>query len=79
MYNIKELGKEAIEVFGEDYQLLKATEECIELAQALIHYRIGTATKEEVITEIADVKIILSQLYLIFEENNNINNEIESF
>lgn len=57
--------QEAVHKFGADHQILKAVEELNELATALMHYREGKATKEQVQSEMADVWIVLEQLNLI--------------
>lgn len=59
--------QEAIAKFGVDHQILKAVEELNELATALMHYREGKATDQQVMNEIADVQILFEQLELIFE------------
>lgn len=63
---IEEVCRKAIEKFGESNQIDMALEEMAELSVALNHYNRGRATKEDVITEIADVFITVSQLGLIF-------------
>lgn len=60
--------EQAVNKFGADHQILKAVEELNELATALMHYRQGKATKEDVQKEGVDVQIMLEQLDLIFGE-----------
>ncbi|MHC1575976.1 MAG: hypothetical protein ACXQTE_01345 [Methanosarcinaceae archaeon] len=54
--------REAYKRFGEDAQILKAVEECNELATALMHLRDGKADKYAVAAELADVLIMIEQL-----------------
>lgn len=56
----------AIDHYGQDAQILKAVEECNELATSLMHYRSGKVEKEAVVQEIADVLVVANQLRLIF-------------
>lgn len=60
--------QEAVNKFGADHQILKAVEELNELATALMHYRQGKATIEEVQKESVDVQIMLGQIDLIIGE-----------
>lgn len=60
------LYKTAIVCYGVDAQIEQAIEECAELIVALKHYKKKKANKPSVITEIADVKVMMSQLALIF-------------
>ena len=57
--------EQAVHKFGADHQILKAVEELNELATALMHYREGKATINQVQDEIVDVSIILNQLEII--------------
>lgn len=63
---IEDLLQQAIDVWGEDAQVLMAVEECSELITILAQYWRGRKTKEEVAEEIADVSIMMRQLRLIF-------------
>lgn len=65
---IKNICKKAIEVYGQENQTKMFYEEVGELCAALGHYRRGRATRQDVITEIADVLIVTDQLALIFGE-----------
>lgn len=58
----KETCTDAWETFGQDAQILKAVEECNELATALMHMRDGKATNLHVANELADVLIMIEQL-----------------
>ena len=61
-------GKETLELFkilierDEDFQRLKAAEECSELSAALIR-----GQRNQIIEEMADVYIMLEQLRIIFK------------
>ena len=63
---IKNVCKKAIEVYGQENQTKMFYEEVGELCAALGHYRRGRATRQDVITEIADVLIVTTQLGLMF-------------
>lgn len=58
--------KEAVDHFGADNQLKKLEEECLELALAIHHFREKRAGEFHVMSEIADVKIMLWQVPFIF-------------
>lgn len=63
------LLKLAIEIYGEDAQIMMAIEECSELIQAICKFYRDPDTymrREAVIDEIADVTIMCEQLRLIF-------------
>lgn len=59
----------AIEEYGTDAQLLKASEECSELSAALLqHFGRGTPeSMNHVCEEIADVHIMIDQLEMMFD------------
>lgn len=65
-----EIEKAALAHYGQDNQLLKAVEECNELASALLHFRGGRATEMDVMTEIADMAIMLDQLAMVFDADH---------
>ena len=52
----------ALKHFGAEHQMLKMVEECNELANALMHYIDKRATADEVITELADVVVMLREV-----------------
>lgn len=54
--------REAVGIFGYESQERMAIEEMSELMDALMKRRRGRVTDEEVITEIADVTIMMEQL-----------------
>ena len=56
----------AIQIYGEEHQKRKAIEELGELITALAREADGRSSSEEIITEIADVDIMLEQLKLIY-------------
>lgn len=66
MSRLTKLSIQALDKWGKDTQILKAVCELNELSLALLHYREGKTTEEEVLTEIADVTIMLRQLELTF-------------
>ena len=71
-----DIEKQAIETFGEKAQKIKAAEECAELIQALSK-EIGSGGKDErvldnVAEEIADVKIMLEQLQIIYGNSERV-------
>lgn len=61
--------KRAVETFGRESQIQMAIEEMAELTDALCKLRRGRVTPDAVITEIADVQIMMSQLAHIFGMN----------
>ena len=68
-HKVRELCKDAVEIWGAQAQANVAIEEMAELTVALEHFRRGRATMDEVRTEIADVMITAAQLALIFGED----------
>lgn len=63
---IENVCRAAVRVFGDEHQTRKAVEEMGELLTALARLRDGRASEKEVITEIADVLITVSQLGIMF-------------
>lgn len=66
----QELLKAAVDLWGVEAQVMMAIEEMAELTQALSKsYRSGRAplSLEGVVEEIADVRIMLDQLVMIFD------------
>ena len=61
-----EIIKDVVDTFGVSSQIDMAIEECSELINALEKYRRGRVGVPEVVTEIADVQIMCSQLEFIF-------------
>ena len=68
----EEILKGSIETFGAEPQILMAIEECAELIDALMKYRRGRNSINDVVTEIADVQIMCSQLEIIFGGSSKI-------
>ena len=64
--------RQAIEAYGEDHQTLKAIEEMAELTKALIKLKDceteadRQVVKDAIDEEMADVSIMLQQLYMIY-------------
>jgi len=56
----------ALDQWGFEGQITKTFEECSELKNALRRYKRGEAKDKEVITEVADVMIMASQLAYYF-------------
>lgn len=61
---------DAINEFGKHNQIDKCIEECAELIDALLKYRNRRASKDAVRSEIADVHIMISQMAIIFGEDD---------
>ena len=57
-----ELYKEAIEKWGEDAQVNMLYEECGELIAAVSQFKRGRTSHHDVMTELADVSIMVEQL-----------------
>jgi len=58
---------DAVQTYGKQSQVDKAIEEMSELTKALLKERHSNGSVDDIIEEIADVCIMLSQLCLIFE------------
>ncbi len=56
---------DAINTWGNDAQILKAKEECLEFVLVCLYHEQGRATDSEVIDEAADALITLRQVRLI--------------
>ena len=65
----KQILAEAIMEFGVDEQIGMLHEEVGELLSAINKYKRGRVTEREVVTEIADVQIIVEQMAYIFGES----------
>lgn len=63
---IEELCTKAIDTWGQLPQVNMVFEECGELTTALARYLRGRANEEEVITEVADVAIMMEQMAVLF-------------
>ena len=68
--NNEYLYQKAIDKWGEKSQIMIAIEEAGELITVLAKYgrNINGSTKIDVVNEIADMKIMIEQLELIFDE-----------
>jgi NTP pyrophosphatase (non-canonical NTP hydrolase) len=69
---LKSICKEALDTFGLDKQVDMCIEECAELQNALMKFRRGRATLEDVRTEIADVQIMCDQMSIAFGEKETL-------
>ena len=67
--NEQEILKKAIETYGEREQSAVAMEECGELIRAInkMHRNQSVENRNELISEIADVKIMIEQLVLMYK------------
>lgn len=61
-----ELFQNAIEKFGIDAQKKMCVEECAELINALAKESRGRSSKNDIITELADVSIMVDQMALYY-------------
>ena len=59
-------------LYGIKCQTQKAIEECNELAVALAH-----GNRREIISEVADVKIMIEQLEILFDIHQEVEQEVE--
>ena len=66
MNRLTELSIQVLDKWGADTQILKAVCELNELSLALLHYREGKISEDEILTEMADVEIMTNQLKLVF-------------
>lgn len=58
----------ALITYGQKAQIMMCIEECAELTNALAKMPRGRVTEAEIITELADVSIIVDQLSMMFGE-----------
>ena len=68
-----ELFQNAVETFGIDAQDKMCIEECAELINALAKKSRGRASKEDILTELADVSIMVDQLALYYGHEDFMN------
>jgi hypothetical protein len=59
--------KKAMEKWGTEKQILQCVEELTELSLELLHSRRNKTTEDKICSEIADVKIMIRQMELIFD------------
>lgn len=64
--DFNELYRTTLEKWGTEAQYDQAVEECAELIAVLKHFRRGKAGEEEVVSELADVTLMLGQLTYMF-------------
>ena len=64
--------KDAVAVFGEETQINVAIEELSELIKELCKHKRGCGDKMHIAEEMADVKIILEELEIIFNNKNRV-------
>lgn len=62
-----ELYQNALSKWGEEAQLNMVYEEVGELLTALARYKRGRASQKDVITELADVSIMIGQMATLFD------------
>lgn len=72
----EEIYKKAVETYGVESQIKMAIEEMAELMNALMKLARGRITTAGVNTEIADVKIMMEQLAIIFGQED-VQEEVE--
>ena len=65
MMNEKEIYRDAVAKWGNRSQSDLMIEECSELTQAIIKYRRGIGSVDSVVSEMADVQIMLNQMKVI--------------
>lgn len=61
--------RRAIQLWGKRAQLDQLQEECGEVVTAINHYRRGRITDEDLASEIVDLKIMIQQMYEIFDHS----------
>lgn len=64
-----ELCSKVIDKFGRTNQIIKCIEECSELIQALSKYILLDEDDPNIAEELADVSIMLTQMFYIFDYN----------
>lgn len=64
--------RDAVETWGEQSQVDMLVEETSELLNAIMKFKRGRASVEDVLTEIADVEIMLGQMEVIFAQGREI-------
>jgi NTP pyrophosphatase (non-canonical NTP hydrolase) len=62
--------KSVIDTFGKQFNIDQCGEECCELVVAINHYLRGRCTKEDVLEEIADVRIMTQVMLEMFDGEN---------
>lgn len=64
--------KAAVSKYGHEAQRRQLLEELAELQVAVLHHQREKATKADVITEMADVTIMLAQLQVMLDIDNDV-------
>ena len=64
--NVIQICQRAVAKYGKEAQVFMAMEEMAELGNALMKEKRGRVTKEDIITEIADVIIMMFQMAIIY-------------
>ncbi len=68
MSDMEDVYRATVAKWGEEGQYDQAVEECAELIAVLKHFRRGKAGAAEVISELADVRLMVGQLSWMFGE-----------
>lgn len=66
-----DLMRDALSHYGARHQENKCVEECCELASAILHYREGRISRQELISEMVDVEITLGQMKVLHDVNSD--------
>jgi len=66
MTDYPELYRATLAKWGEEAQYDQAIEECAELIASLKHYKRGKVSEAEIISELADVTLMVGQLTWMF-------------
>ncbi len=69
-FHRRELYQKALDTWGIDNQVGMIIEQCAELIHAIKKWERGRASHEDVISELADVEIMLEQARLIFDADS---------
>ena len=68
---------DAVALWGIEAQMDMLVEECAELIVAVNHFKRNRITQDQLISELADVEIMLDQMRIIFNENGDIDSAKE--
>ena len=66
--NYEDIYRATLEKWGAEAQYDQAVEECAELIAALKHYKRGRVPEEAIISELADVALMVGQLTFMLGE-----------
>lgn len=66
--NLNEIYRASLEKWGEEGQYDQAIEECAELIAVLKHFKRGKVEVADVVSELADVTLMVGQLTYMFGE-----------